>query len=768
MSARGETALVQHLLDADSLRVIAEDGLDMDIIPTEIVRSMVAWSLDYWFASGRTSAPSIEAFRAIEVDKMSYGHWVDDLEIDITVEPEDTIEWALADLRSTWVTKQTQDFTKAFAVAMATAHTDSRVEVVDKFAGQLVGMSMKLTPRGSSMPLKDGVVERLYEYELRSRNEGAQGAFFGLPEIDTYTNGIQAGELAVIAAGPKTGKAQPLDALLLTPSGWKRMGDVVAGDVVCGKSGPTTVLAIHPQGEVPVFRVVMSDGSSVEACGDHLWEVKPHGNGLRRVLTTLQVREVLLSGKRRKLYIPMAEPVEFLASDLLPLDPYLVGVLIGDGGMSTPTPVLTTADRQILDEVIRVLPEGVTPKARGRYGWGLVVRRGAKNPLSNALRDLGLMPGRSHTRFIPQAYLWASVADRMSLLQGLLDTDGTVEGRRSVSFCTTSRQLALDVRELVEGLGGVCRVSEKPTSHRLAYNLRIRLPLSLGCPFRLERKAVRWSPPAAKARGPRREIVAVEYVGVKKAQCITVDASDHLYLTEHAIVTHNSYMTAWIALSEMKRRRSVAVFTLENSVGMTIDRMACMAAGVDSDRWQRGECVPEEVEAVIAWARELQENDARVWVVQPDLGKRSIEHMIREAQIREAQTVIIDQLTFVELPSPRKPRHERIGEGLHTLKGLISTGRHRMPCFLAHQVNREGVKAADKAGRLEMHHMAESAEVERTADWVFGMYASPDERIAQQLKLQTLAARRAAPRHWQVNWQIGTGHISIRQQISLN
>ncbi len=73
MSARGEVALVQHLFDVDSLRVLAEEGLHPDVIPTEIVRSMVAWALDYWHRSGRSAAPSIEAFRAIEVGHQSYG-----------------------------------------------------------------------------------------------------------------------------------------------------------------------------------------------------------------------------------------------------------------------------------------------------------------------------------------------------------------------------------------------------------------------------------------------------------------------------------------------------------------------------------------------------------------------------------------------------------------------------------------------------------------------------------------------------------------------
>jgi len=149
-------------------------------------------------------------------------------------------------------------------------------------------------------------------------------------------------------------------------------------------------------------------------------------------------------------------------------------------------------------------------------------------------------------------------------------------------------------------------------------------------------------------------------------------------------------------------------------------------------------------------------------VLKPDLGQRSFPYMVREAQLRGADTLLIDQLTHVEVGQgiqDRRPRTEKIGEALHQLKAMISTGRHHMPCLLTHQINREGIKAADKTGRLEMAHMAESAEIERTADFVLGLYQSRDELGLRQAKLQTLGARRVPSKNWQIDWRPEVGYV---------
>ena len=147
-------------------------------------------------------------------------------------------------------------------------------------------------------------------------------------------------------------------------------------------------------------------------------------------------------------------------------------------------------------------------------------------------------------------------------------------------------------------------------------------------------------------------------------------------------------------------------------------------------------------------------------VCQPDLGKRSVEHLVRDAQAREADSLLIDQLSFLELPKAHTLT-QSIREALHTLKNMISTGHRRMPCLLANQVSRDGIKQAETTGHLEMWHMADSAEIERTADWLFALYQTRMDRGGEIARFQTLASRRQALRDFLLNWSISTSTFTV-------
>lgn len=236
-----------------------------------------------------------------------------------------------------------------------------------------------------------------------------------------------------------------------------------------------------------------------------------------------------------------------------------------------------------------------------------------------------------------------------------------------------------------------------------------------------------------------------------------------------------SFIQCYVALRAWQKGRRVALFTLENSVDLMRSRIACMACTVDTTKWDQGLCTPEEVERVLGWIAEVEEGERDgtlppLYILKPDIGERSFEQMVREAQIRDAEDLLIDQLTFVEVgdgPSDRRAKTDKIGASLHRLHGMISSGSHQIPCFLTHQVNREGVQAADKLGRLELNHMADSAEVERTADFIFGLYASEDDRIARQAKFQMLGSRRTPFKHWELQFRPEIGAIRARSEISL-
>ncbi|MFJ9545313.1 helicase-related protein [Streptomyces erythrochromogenes] len=343
-----------------------------------------------------------------------------------------------------------------------------------------------------------------------------------------------------------SGKAQPLDSLVLTPTGFRPMGDIEVGDEVVVPSGEIALVGgVFPQGERDVWRVVLSDGSAVECDDEHLWIVGTscgwHRGQEPKVLTTREIRTDLhKSNGSSKWYLPVAVPADLGNGDRQPLDPYLMGVLIGDGSFRHNLR-LSTADDEILAAVeAAVAPHcemAAVPGSACDYTIRMSGPRGGtrRNPVIQAVRDLGLWGATSHDKFVPDVYKNAPVKDRLAVLQGLMDTDGTLQANgMSISFCSASLRLAEDVAWLVRSLGGRARVLPR----KAAYNVSVALPEEFE-PFRLSRKAARMRP-RPKYNTFRRGIRAVEHVGPKPVQCIRVEHPSHAYVTDNFTVTHNT------------------------------------------------------------------------------------------------------------------------------------------------------------------------------------------------------------------------------------
>ncbi|MET9084103.1 helicase-related protein [Streptomyces sp. NPDC004237] len=342
-----------------------------------------------------------------------------------------------------------------------------------------------------------------------------------------------------------SGKAQPLDSLVLTPAGFRRMGDLSVGDEVVVPEGEIALIdGVFPQGERDVWRLVLSDGSSVECDDEHLWIVGTscawHRGQAPKVMTTREIRlDTFKANGSSKWYIPAAAPVDLGHDSGLPLDPYLFGLLLGDGSFRHNLR-LSTIDDEIRDAVAAaVAPECRLVPVKGSHSDYTIqlTRRagGVRNPVIQTLRDLDLWGMTSHGKFVPDDFKNTSVKNRLALLQGLLDTDGTIHADGlSISLCSASRRLADDVAWIVRSLGGRARVLPK----RAAFNVSVALPDEY-VPFRLTRKADRVRP-RPKYNTFRRGIRSVEYVGRKPVQCISVAHPSHAYVTDNFTVTHNT------------------------------------------------------------------------------------------------------------------------------------------------------------------------------------------------------------------------------------
>lgn len=359
-----------------------------------------------------------------------------------------------------------------------------------------------------------------------------------------------------VASGGR--KAQPLTAKVLTPHGWTTMGQLSIGDEVIGRNGlATKVTGVFPQGIKEVFNVTFSDGAQTQCCDDHLWKVQSGYASTRTkridVLPLKKIRSDYRTERKtniaHKYSIPIVEPVQYNRADL-PVSPYLLGFLLGDGhfgGGVRNTVSFATNDSESVAYLKTLIPEGLEIKRRGNTCDYRIAsnKHGANcNPLSKCIRELMLARTRSHNKFIPPQYMVSSVADRLELLRGLLDTDGSVvvRNRKSasceVSYASVSHRLATDVQHLVWSLGGVATMKDyQPKKHRKVYVLRIRMPEGVN-PFRLSRKAKRYIDP--KRYPPARKIVDVKAVGWSECQCISVASKEQLYVTDDFIVTHNT------------------------------------------------------------------------------------------------------------------------------------------------------------------------------------------------------------------------------------
>jgi phosphate starvation-inducible PhoH-like protein len=288
-----------------------------------------------------------------------------------------------------------------------------------------------------------------------------------------------------------------------------------------------------------------------------------------RVLETREMMGQLRTAHYHRFELPLISQPVALPSREVPLEPYALGLLLGDGSFSAKITGFTTADPELLIALERII-DGIELRSRTRFDYYLRHTAGGSrlkvaHPVTVALRELDLVGTRSATKFVPEPYLYNSVSVRLAVLQGLLDTDGgpvTQRGRTCrVQYTTTSPRLRDDVMFLVRSLGGVVYWRTRPAAGRLpgrvagrdvhhrqdAYVLDIRLPAGIE-PFRLTRKRELYN--SSGGGRPMRFIDSIEPAGEAETLCIQVAAADSLYVTDDFLVTHNTLNDSFIVLDE--------------------------------------------------------------------------------------------------------------------------------------------------------------------------------------------------------------------------
>ena len=344
---------------------------------------------------------------------------------------------------------------------------------------------------------------------------------------------------------------------VLTPYGWKAIDKLLAGDFVIGSNGePTEIKGTYRHNNEQLYQVSFSDGTIIDCHSEHLWTVDTYGSRpVRKTITTdeLYTQGVVRKSGTPKYRIPiMSRSAKFWTNDNLPIEPYLLGVLLGDGSISQERTIEVCTDDEIIKSLVlpahhKIVYRPGGDRANGRTKTASIVcDEWHKNDVLSELRKLGLQGKRAWEKSIPSQYLLANVPARQALLQGLLDTDGTVKNTGSVIYSTTSITLAENVRELVNSLGGIGLIRKSAGSKyhhngderfgRDLYSIYVQLPYTWN-PFRLARKANKWH---ARQRGFWRSITNIKKVGTDDCTCITVNAKDGLFVTKNYVITHNS------------------------------------------------------------------------------------------------------------------------------------------------------------------------------------------------------------------------------------
>lgn len=445
-------------------------------------------------------------------------------------------------------------------------------------------------------------------------------------------------------AGPNIDLLAPRGPLAIsmpvaTPNGWVAIGDLQLGDLVFSEKGQVTeVVGISDYDLSPTWEIFYTDGSSVRCDDQHLWKVRRIGSDAKgewRVMSLNEIRTQKTIGMKgngksgsptqrimatcapeekpwldsrghSRYYIPVSEPVQYPEKELL-IDPYLLGVLIGDGSLSSGNLTVTSADPELIERCSQVLPKDYTFKKFSKYGYRIShingrLFCGTPNPVRKNLEELGLYGKTSVSKFIPKEYLFSSVADREALLQGLLDTDGTVSSSGAVSFCTTSQQLTNDIIELVQSLGGIAtRRSAQFNSYSLpngvktrtttpSYTIGIKLHPEIK-PFSLERKAVKYTPCSKYL--PCRGIVDIQPSFEEKVRCIEVQDECHTFLTKDYIVSKNSakstvlgLLTAWAIGVHTTAKLPLQILYLSYTVDIARSKSATIKRIIESKRYQ--------------------------------------------------------------------------------------------------------------------------------------------------------------------------------------
>lgn len=393
--------------------------------------------------------------------------------------------------------------------------------------------------------------------------------FPGFAPMDMYyllEKMIGAHTSMIISGETGTGKALVNDALIPTPAGFVKMGDLRVGDVVFDRLGQrTNVTGVYPQGKLPTYEVTLSDGRKVRCNDEHLWSYYT-ATGHNEILRTATLRELIDEGivYKKDVYghdanatrfrIPMNGAVDYPEKNY-EVDPYVIGAFLGDGCLTNPVLTLASEDDEIPNKINELINSYGVSRNTHNYDYNFKLQSKSGHRLykytANVFKSVPEIIGlKSFNKYIPDMYKLGSVEQRFALLQGLFDTNGSItisEKKHNVRYCSNSKQLVEDVREVLFSLGISSTVSQEGTradNRKPHWNLNVNMSNDLKYKLFSLRRKVRVAE-SIKDTGKNKlydrvAITDVQLVGEDEMTCIYVDNDEHLFLANDYVVTHNT------------------------------------------------------------------------------------------------------------------------------------------------------------------------------------------------------------------------------------
>lgn len=403
--------------------------------------------------------------------------------------------------------------------------------------------------------------ENTKELLAKFREKPKFGACLQSPYLTTLFQGWCRGHFLMRSAPSETGKAIPNDTIIPTPNGFKRVGEIKVGDYLYDREGkPTKVTAVFPQGEKEVWEITFKDGRKAKCCEEHLWSYYYKGKTKNKhevKVATKTLKEIMQkplqnNDKSWRYAVPVNSPIEKEAKNYY-IPPYVLGLFLGDGSFrvnnTNKTFFYSALDEELPRKIAKIMGWEYSKNSVNNCSWSF--KKDQKNiHVEDIFKEHPNLIGvYSKDKYIPEEYMNGSIEQRIDLICGLLDTDGTVTTCGSISFCSTSKKLCKQVVELCRSLGMSPTLSSDKRVYK--YTSGYCGTVTLNCPIYLQTQIISYSP---KVKLLRKALTKKKKIGYNKnpiiniqnlhyktpMTCFIVDNPEHLFLMNDYIVTHNS------------------------------------------------------------------------------------------------------------------------------------------------------------------------------------------------------------------------------------